>query len=58
MTKQTAIKKFKREVLPNLGDSIPAKHFAWDGFVTALHGNGDITDHQRSVWVTPTFVLR
>jgi hypothetical protein len=58
MTKPNAIKKFKREVLPHLGDSIPARHFAWDGFVTALHDNGDISNHQRSVWVTPLFVLR
>jgi hypothetical protein len=57
MTKQQAIAKFKREVLPNLPDSITARHFAWDAFVTALRDNGDVT-RRAARWAAPSFVLR
>lgn len=58
MTKPQAIKKFKSEVLPHLGDSIPARHFAWDAFKTSLRDTEQISEHQFTVWTTPAFVLR
>ena len=57
MTRDDAIKEFKRNILPLLraeyGHDIPAVRQAWNNFTDTLRRDGLITDHQVNTWVSP-----